>query len=107
MRLTRYLLLAVVVTCTLAPPAFACRFCNDIDFNPPKCDFAPPPTNGCMLTEGGCTTATRCITAREEKPLVLWSIASVEVTHQAPAVPSRETANPVVASNNLSHNTTR
>ena len=110
MRFSRLLLLATVLICTMAPSAFACRFCNDIDF-PPSCDFAPPPTDGCKFTQDGCTSGTHCngFTA-DTKPVVLWSVASVEVTHQqSPAVPvtSRETAKPVVASKTLSHSPTR
>jgi|ERR1041385_7802097 hypothetical protein len=99
MRFSRFLLLAVVVLCTLAPSAFACRFCNDIDF-PPSCDFAPPPTDGCKFTQDGCTSGTHCNAALPDtKPVVLWSVASIEVTHQqSPAVTSRENAKPVVAS---------
>jgi len=108
MRLTRYLLLAMVMICTLAPPASACRFCNDIDFFPPSCDMAPPPTDGCRFTQDGCTSGTACNGARDSKPIVLWSVASVEVTHQAaPTVRSRENAKPVVASKTLSHPLTR
>ena len=108
MRLSRLLLIATVLICTMAPSAFACRFCNDIDFNPPECDFAPPPTDGCHLTEGGCTSGTHCFQLQEAKPVVLWSVTSVEVTHQqSPAVTSREAAKPVVASKSLSHSQTR
>lgn len=107
MRLTRYLLLAVVMICTLAPPASACRFCNDIDFFPPECDFAPPPTEGCRLTVDGCMDWLHCSSLREAKPVALWSVASIEVTHQAPAAPTRENAKPVVASKTLSHSLTR
>lgn len=108
MRLSRYLLLAVVIACTLAPSAFACRFCNEVDFSPPECDFKLPPTAGCHVTEGGCTSGTTCLSARESRPVVLWSVASVEVTHQsAPAVRSRENAKPVVASKTLSRPLTR
>ena len=108
MRLTRYFLLAVVIVCTLAPSAFACRFCNDIDFFPPSCDMAPPPTDGCRFTQDGCTSGTACNGVLESRPAVLWSVASVEVTHQsAPAVRSRENAKPVVASKTLSQPLTR
>ena len=107
MRSTRYLLLAILII-TLAPSAFACRFCNDVDFFPPSCDMAPPPTDGCRFTQDGCMSASPCNGVLELKPVVLWSVVSVEVTHQsAPAVRSRENAKPVVASKTLSRPLTR
>lgn len=96
MRITRYLLLVVLVL-AFTPSVFACREClNDCVFN------VPPPTNGCMFTQDGCTDGNFCFGAAAE-PVGLWTIVSVDVTHSNPVeVTSHQQTEPVFASAKVS-----
>jgi hypothetical protein len=86
--------LAILAIVVMAQPLFACRECTT------DCNIVSGHTDGCRFTQDGCTTGTPCL--RPEKQIeaaAQYSVASVEVTHSAPAAaPARETARPVVAS---------